>query len=318
MIDKKLSVVVPCYLDADNIVELLTRLKNSLNGIIAKWEVIYVNDASPDHSAKVLEGVLQTEKNLRVITFSRNFGVMSAFHAGMRYAEGDAVVIMDGDLQDPPELIPRFLEKWSEGYSVVYGTRPKRDESFLRQVGYKLFYRLWSKLADITIPEDAGEFALMDRRVVDVVLSLPERDRFLRGLRSWAGFSQTSVEYLRPERFSGESTQSYLKYIGWSLKAIRSFSYKPLRFVSVLALSMFGLMTLVVLIVVSAYLSGAEAPAGFFTIVLVVLFGSATQLFALAILSEYMISIFEEVKGRPHYVVESVEKSLDGPQSVED
>lgn len=314
--DRMISVIVPCYRDEHNIREMIRRLKAVFAQITPNWEVVYVNDASPDDSARVLEEVAAEEPNVTVVSFSRNFGVMSVFQAGMDYARGDAVITMDGDLQDPPEVIAQFVERWLEGHLVVYGVRATREERWYRRLGYRLFYRMWRRLADIEIARDVGEFALIDRRVVEVVRALPERDRFLRGLRSWAGFPQVGVAYHRPDRHAGETTQSLISYMGWAMKAVTAFSVKPLRLVSLLTVVMALFMLGVFAANVFFVLFGVDAPHGFFTTLFIILFGTTAQLLALAIISEYLILVVREVKGRPHYIVESVRRpgtEDDGP-----
>ena len=233
--DKKISVVVVCYRDAGSIQELYRKVKEVLEKITPHYEIIYVNDASPDNAEEILCALAQTEPSLTVITHSRNFGAQVAFTSGLSQSDGDATVIMDGDMQDPPELIYDFVQKWLEGYSVVYGIRAKRQESWWRQIGYKVFYRLFRKIASFDVPLDAGEFSLMDRKVVDVILACRERNRLIRGLRAYAGFRQIGIPFVRPRRFSGESTQGFIDYINWAIKGLISFSVKPLKFISVLS-----------------------------------------------------------------------------------
>lgn len=317
MARRRISIVVPCYRDEPNIRELYRRVRKTMEATSYDWEVVYVNDGSPDNSHLILSELTATEPNLTVVTLSRNFGVMSAFHAGMNEASGDAVVIMDGDLQDPPEVIPEFISQWESGYLVVFGCRSGRIESRFRRLGYKVFYRIWETLADTPVAVDAGEYALIDRRVVDIVRELPEKDRFLRGLRGWAGFPQIGVEYERPGRYAGETTQSLASYLVWSARAITSFSVKPLRFVSMMAFGSCILMVALLVFMVATYLLGVDAPHGFFTIIFVVLFAATAQIFSMAIIAEYLVGIFQEVKGRPSYVVQSIERS-DGGSTASD
>lgn len=232
--DKIISVVVVCYRDEGNIRELYRRLSVTLQSITPCYEIIYVNDASPDSSGQILRELAAGDLRLTVIEQARNFGAQAAFTAGMIQASGDAVVLMDGDLQDPPEMIAEFTTKWLEGAEVVYGVRRKREKSMgkLNEWLYHLFYVTFRRLSYVRMPLDAGEFSLMDRRVVDWIDSLPERDRLLRGLRAWVGFRQVGIEYVRPERFSGVSTNSFFKNIRWAKKAILSFSYAPLEWIS--------------------------------------------------------------------------------------
>ena len=304
--EKKISVIVPCYKDEPNVEELVRRLREVLCSVTKNWEIIYVNDSSPDNAEFILKDIAKKDSRVIVINMSRNFGVMSVFRAGLDVASGDAIVIMDGDLQDPPEVIPDFIKEWQKGNLVVYGVREKREESILRKIGYKLFYKIWKALADFDVPLDAGEFALIDSSVGKIISSCPERNMFLRGIRSWVGFPQTGVVYHRPNRFAGETTQSFFSYIGWSLKAISSFSIKPLRLISLLAVltsvSMLSLLAVNLLL----FLMKVNAPKGFLTLLVVLLFGFSMVLVSLAIISEYIIHIFSEVKRRPPYIVRSI------------
>src|SRR3989339_1226428 len=217
---KKISVVAIAYRDEGNIAELYRRLTQTLRTITPNYEIIYVNDASPDKSQEILEKLAKKDKKLTVILHSRNFGAQNAFTTGMKQANGDAVVIMDGDLQDPPQLIEKFVEKWLKGFDVVYGIRRKREKSMGRmwESIYHLFYVIFNRLSYVKVPLDVGDFSLMDRRVVDHLNALPENDRFIRGLRAWVGFSQTGVPYTRPERFSGQgvSTTNIFKALAWA------------------------------------------------------------------------------------------------------
>jgi polyisoprenyl-phosphate glycosyltransferase len=304
LINEKVSVVVPCYKDEGSIKELIKRLSSTLEQITANWEIIYINDNSPDNSQAILEEIVSNDKRIKLIRFSRNFGVMSVFYAGIEIAQGDIVVLMDGDLQDPPELIVEFVNEWLKGYLVVYGIREKRDESLLRRIGYKLFYPLWNWLTDFEIPEHAGEFALIDRKVVDIILTLDERNMFLRGMRSWVGFPQIGVKYYRPKRYSGESTQSLISYINWASKAITSFSTKPLKIAIVftLIMTLFLVVLLISKLVIVVTGRGA-APPGFFTLLFTIIIIGITQLFSIAVISEYMMHIFFEVKKRPNFII---------------
>lgn len=306
LISEKISVVVPCYKDEPNVRELLRRLTATLNEISTEWEILYINDASPDNAWEVIKDEASREKRIIAVNLSRNFGVMSVFRVGLEMATGDAVVIMDGDLQDPPEVIPQFVEKWKQGYFVVYGVREKRDETLFRRVSYRVFYHIWKTCADIDIPLNAGEFALVDKTIAKIICAMPERNLFLRGIRSWVGFPQTGVGYHRPDRFAGVTTQTFLSYINWSFKAISSFSVKPLRFISTMACVASLLMVILFIVNVFLYLSNIQAPKGFFTTLFVMLFGFSSILIALAIISEYIIHIFYEVKKRPHYLVKDV------------
>ncbi len=303
--DKKISVVVVCYRDSGSILELFKRLKGTLVRITLHYEIIYVNDSSPDNSEEVLAALAKTESTLTVISHARNFGAQVAFTSGLFQAEGDAVVIMDGDLQDPPELIYDFAKKWLEGYEVVYGVRAKRAEVWWRRIGYKFFYRIMQKFASFEIPLDAGEFSLIDRKVVDVILACKERNRLIRGLRAYAGFRQTGIPFSRPKRFSGKTTQSFYDYINWALKGLISFSDKPLKFISFLSFIVTVLTSLAMLIYFIFYLF-VSAPTGFMTLLMVILFLGSIQLFCFSIIAEYLAQIFEEIKNRPINIVKGI------------
>jgi len=243
----KLSAVIVCYRDAPAVPIMHERLTAVFKKIGVDYEIIFVNDASPDNAREVLTSLAQADPKVVVINHSRNFGAQSAFTSGMRIATGQAVALLDGDLQDPPELIEAFYEKWREGYDVVYGERVRREATRFLQVAYKVFYRCFRKVSYVTIPVDAGEFSLIDRRVVDAINRLPENNRFIRGLRAWVGYRQTGVPYVRPERMFGRTTNSLLRNLGWARKAIFSFSYAPLDFITWLALITVGISFLTIL-----------------------------------------------------------------------
>ena len=303
---KKISAIIACYKDEEAIPVMYRRLAVALKKLPVGYEIIFVNDGSPDNSEAVLSNVAKKDKRVIVINHSRNFGSQMAFTSGMEIATGDAVVLLDGDLQDPPELIVQFFKKWQSGFDVVYGIRTKREGSRLINLAYKLFYRLFSKLSYIKVPVDAGDFSLIDKKVVRVLNSMPERDRFLRGLRAWAGFRQTGVSYVRKKRMFGQSTNNWHKNLGWARKGIFSFSYIPLEFITYFSLvivffSFFGIVYQVL-----RQLFFPNAPHGVSTIIVLVLFLGGVQLLSLSVLGEYIGKIFEEVKGRPRYIVKSI------------
>jgi glycosyltransferase involved in cell wall biosynthesis len=254
----------------------------------------------------VLRELARRDPQVVVINHTRNFGSQAAFTSGMRVATGDAVVLLDGDLQDPPELIPQFVAKWRAGNDVVYGVRVKREASLFLQLAYKAFYRVFSSLSYVKIPRDAGDFSLIDRRVVEVLNEMNERDRFVRGLRAWVGFKQVGVPYVRPERMFGVTTNSLLKNLAWARKGIFSFSYVPLEMISYLAF----FVTLLSLTAIIGYLVlffvHPSAPSGFMTLLLAVLFLGGIQLLCLGIIGDYVGRVFEEVKRRPQYIVDSI------------
>jgi len=302
-----LSAVIACYRDAPAVPIMYKRLVDTFEKIGVDYEIIFVNDASPDDAATVLAELAGRDRNVVVINHTRNFGSQNAFTSGMRVSTGDAVALLDGDLQDPPELIAEFYKLWKQGYDVVYGVRVKREAPLLLAGAYKAFYRLFRATSYVSIPVDAGDFSLLDRRVVKALNELPENNRFIRGLRAWVGFRQTGVPYTRPERMFGRTTNSWLKNLSWARKGIFSFSYVPLDFITWLAFAT----------VVGAFLGGAvqiilrivepqSVPSGFTTVIVLMLFLGGIQLLCLSIIGSYLEHIYDEVKRRPPYLVGSI------------
>jgi glycosyltransferase involved in cell wall biosynthesis len=300
---KKLSAIIACYKDAQAIPFMAERLKKTFEKIGVDYEIIFVNDGSPDNTQEVLEKLTTADRRIKSITHSRNFGSQNAFSSGLRKATGDGCILLDGDLQDPPELIEDFHKKWLEGYDVIYGVRTRREMPLWWEIAYKGFYRLFQRLAYIRVPVDAGDFSLMDRKVVQVLNQLPERDRFLRGLRAWAGFKQIGVPYVRPERMFGVSTNNLWSNFRWARKAIFSFSYVPLEAISFCAFLVSGLAALAITFQVIDRIIHPDLPRGVSTIIIVCLFLGSIQLLSLAFIAEYIGKIFEEVKQRPQFVV---------------
>ncbi len=301
-----ISAVIACYKDALAIPIMHQRLVRVFEELGCKYEIIFVNDGSPDNSAEVIKTLVAVDPHVVGISHSRNFSSQMAFSSGMELATGDAVVLLDGDLQDPPEIIPAFVHQWRTGYDVVFGIRVKRQAPLIMQVAYKWFYRLFQKLSYISVPLDAGDFSLIDKKVVKVLQQFPERDRFLRGLRAWVGFKQIGVEYVRPERMFGVTTNNLLKNFQWATKAIFSFSYLPLQYMTLLSLIVFliALIGIMIQIILRFLLPGT--PQGITTILVTVLFIGAIQLLGISILGEYLAKIFEEVKQRPKFIVSQV------------
>jgi dolichol-phosphate mannosyltransferase len=300
---KKLSAIIACYNDEQAIPIMAQRLTQVFRNLAVDYEMIFVNDGSPDRSQDVLESLASRDAHVKAITHSRNFGSQSAFTSGMLRATGDACILLDGDLQDPPELIGKFYAKWNLGYEVVYGIRSKREMPWLSEIIRRGFYRVFKNMSYVSMPLDSGDFSLIDRRVMNVLNQLPERDRFIRGLRAWAGFRQTGVEYVRPKRMFGASTNNFWRNIQWAKKGIFSFSYVPLEFISVLA----GIVALLAVIAIFVQILGRilhpEIPHGVSTIIVLGLFLGAVQLFSIAVVAEYVGRIFEETKHRPGFVV---------------
>jgi dolichol-phosphate mannosyltransferase len=308
---KKVSAIIACYKDERAIPLMAERLGVVFAKLDVDCEMIFVNDGSPDNSQEVLEELAVRDPRIKVITHSRNFGSQNAFTSGLRRASGDACILLDGDLQDPPEIIEKFHEKWLEGHDVVYGIRVKRAMPWAWELTYKGFYRLFQRVSYIRVPLDAGDFSLLDRKVVDALNRLPERDRFIRGLRAWVGYRQIGVSYVRPERPFGVSTNNLWANIRWAKKGIFSFTYVPLEVISLCAASVSALAVLALIFQVVDRLLRPELPRGVATIVVVCLFLGAVQLLSLAFLAEYIAKIFDEVKQRPHYIV-SKEIGFDG------
>lgn len=306
-VQKKLSAIIACYRDALAVPIMHERLTATFKKIGVDYEIIFVNDGSPDNAKEVLAELCSRDKKVTVVNHARNFGSQNAFTSGMHVATGDAVILLDGDLQDPPELIERFEEKWREGYDVVYGIRIQREATRFLKVAYKIFYRLFRATSYVPIPVDAGDFSLIDRRVVEVLNSLPENNRFLRGLRAWVGFKQTGIPYVRPERMFGRTTNSLLKNLGWARKAIFSFSYAPLDLITWLALFTVGISSIAIVFQIAfRILYPTLVPLGFTTLIILILFMGGVQLLCLGIIGSYLAHIYDEVKRRPPYIVESV------------
>jgi polyisoprenyl-phosphate glycosyltransferase len=303
---KKLSAVIACYRDAPAIPDMYARLTETFRSIGVDCEIIFVNDASPDNAREVLADLAASDPRVIVVNHTRNFGSQSAFTSGLRIASGDAAILLDGDLQDPPELIAEFHEKWLEGWDVVYGERVRRVTTLPMRIAYKLFYRLFRATAYVSVPLDAGDFSLLDRRVIDALNALPESDRFIRGLRAWVGYRQTGVPYVRPERPYGTSTNSLVSNLKWARRAVLSFSYAPLDLIAWLAFFTVGLSILAAIAqTVLRFVDPSLAPKGFTSLLLVMFFLGGIQLLCLAIIGSYLAHIYEEVKRRPPYIVES-------------
>ncbi len=304
---KKLSIIVACYNEASNINELHQRVSTVMKTIPTyDYELIFIDNASTDSSREIFNKITNDDEKVHVLFMSRNFGSnQPSLLAGMQYAHGDCTIAIDGDLQDPPELIPNFVKKWEEGYEVVFGIRKKRKGSILRRIGYTCFYRIFKWLSYLDIPLDAGDTCLIDRKVLDIINKLPEKDLYIRGLRTWAGFRQTGLEYVREDRARGISSNSFFANFSWVKKAIVNFSYKPLEFISRLA--MIAVCATIIAAFIYLYLHfKCGAPRGFSTLLMVMFIFGTIQMLALAIIGEYLIRIFHEVKARPPYLISEV------------
>jgi dolichol-phosphate mannosyltransferase len=304
--DKKkrsVTAIIACYKDAEAIPIMHQRLTDTFLKLKVDYEIIFVNDCSPDNSADVIQRLSEHDPRVIGVTHSRNFGSQMAFRSGMELSSKDSVVLLDGDLQDPPELIESFYEKWDEGYDVVYGRRIKRDMSWYWGIMYKLFYRIFAMFSYVKIPLDAGDFSLMDRRVVGWLLNCPERDLFVRGLRAYVGFSQVGVDYIRPDRMFGKSTNNLLKNIEWAKKGIFSFSNTPLTMLTTIGVVLLGLsIAAATLIAILRIFVPDIAPRGATTILIAILIFGSFNIFAIGLVGEYVAKIMTEVKGRPRLI----------------
>ena len=302
-----LSLVIPIYNEEENLKELVRRIHDALQPSSMDYEVLFVNDGSSDGSLAAMRKFRQADPRIKIVDLSRNFGHQVALSAGLDHAAGCAVVVMDGDLQDPPELIPTLVERWQEGYEVVYTVRNQRKEGLAKRFAYATFYRLLQRITDIDIPLDSGDFCLMDRRAVDLLVRLPERNRFLRGLRSWLGFRQVAVEYDRPARFAGEPKYTAAQLVTLAANGIFSFSEAPLRLTRNAGLVITIGSALIAAWTLFKRLILYEVVPGFATLAILVLFFGGVQLITVGILGEYIARIYSEVKGRPLYIVKATE-----------
>jgi dolichol-phosphate mannosyltransferase len=298
-----LSVVVPLRDEAGTVAELYRRLEAALGDL--RFELILVDDASADRTPELLDSLADSDPRVRVLHLARNFGHQAALTAGLEYARGNAVAMLDGDLQDPPELLPAMLAHWRSGSDVVSAVRTDRaGESRLKLTTAHWFYRLFAKLSDLDLTRDAGDFRLLDRRALDALLSLRERNRFLRGMSAWIGYTQTAVPYEREPRHAGETKFTLRKMLRFSLDAITSFSWRPLQLATVLGFLLSCVALLTIPLVIGLRLAGQTIP-GFATVLCVVLLLGGIQLITIGIIGEYVGRIYDEVKGRPLYLVRS-------------
>jgi len=309
-----ISIIIPSYNEAENINEMYTRLKSTLNNLnIIDYEIIYIENGSSDDSMKILRELNKKDKSLKVISFSRNFGLQNAIHAGLSFSTKDFVCVMDGDLQDPPEMIKDFSEKINQGFDVVYGKRKKRSASLFKKICYKIFYYFFSNFSEVEMPSQVGEFCMMRRNVVDILKDFQEKNLFMRGLRSWIGFKQTGIEYTRPERHAGKEKFNFFGSFLFGLDGLISFSIFPLRIIlivglissifsvlfsvfifSIKILSIFGIISNDALLLMPKGLTAT-------TIFLLIFF--SLIIFALGIIGEYIAKIYFEVKKRPNYII---------------
>lgn len=301
------SIIAPVYNEEPVLPELYRRVQAVMEGVGGAWELILVDDGSRDHSAEIIADLHARDPRVKGISFSRNFGFQIAVTAGLDNAAGEAVILTDADLQDPPEVIPQMIAKWREGYDVVYGVRAKREgESWFKLFTAKAFYRLIDRITGIDIPLDTGDFRLMDRRVVEAIRRMPERNRFLRGMVPWVGFKQTGVLYERKARYAGASKFGTVrKMLPFAVNAITSFSYVPLQLATYLGFIMAAVSAVGIMAVISVRLFTPHAElSGQATTLAVVLFLGGVQLICLGIIGEYLGRIYDEVKSRPLYLID--------------
>jgi len=305
MNNPELSIIIPIYNENAVLPELLKRLYHTLEAVHLNYEIIFVNDCSSDSSLQILKDAREKDKRIKILSFSRNFGHQTAITAGLRFSSGDAVTILDGDLQDPPELIPKFIEKWKAGFEVVHAVRTRRNDPFLKQIVCKFYYRFLNLLSRTDFHLDSGDCCLMTRRVVNQLNAMPERNRYIRGLRSWLGFKQSEIYYERDRRYAGKSKYDFLKLLKLGLDGIFSFSEIPLR-ISIIA----GFFVSTASLLYSSFIiwdrltPTENTLPGWTSIVAGMTFLGGVQLVVIGFLGEYIIRIFDEVKGRPMYVLD--------------
>lgn len=298
------SIIAPIYNESACLDELYRRVRDTMDSTQEPWELILVDDGSRDGSTDLIRALAEQDDRVRPVIFARNFGHQIAVTAGLDYSRGDAVVVIDADLQDPPEVILDLIAKWREGYQVVYAVRAEREgETWFKKFTASMFYRLIFRITDVKIPLDTGDFRLIDRVVVNVMNSMRERHRFLRGMASWVGFKQIGVSYKRAARFAGETKYPLKKMLRLALNAITSFSYFPLQLATYVGFVSAGISIIAIPVVVIMRMTGSQAFFGQATTLIAVLFLGGVQLISLGILGEYVGRIYDEAKGRPLYIV---------------
>jgi polyisoprenyl-phosphate glycosyltransferase len=298
------SIIAPIFNEFDNLPELYRRVKEVLNSTGEPWEFIMVDDGSSDGSSDRIRALAAQDKKVRPVIFARNFGHQIAVTAGLDYSRGAAVVVIDADLQDPPEAILELAKKWQEGYEVVYAVRAEREgESWFKLATASLFYRLIYRITDVKIPLDTGDFRLIDRKVVNVMSQMREKHRFLRGMSSWIGFKQIGVEYKRAARLSGVTKYPFKKMLKFATDGVTAFSHFPLQIATYIGFVAAGLSVIAIPIVIVERLANPNAFYGQASTLIAVLFFGGVQLISLGILGEYIGRIYDEVRGRPLYVV---------------
>jgi dolichol-phosphate mannosyltransferase len=305
------TIVAPVFNEAESLPEFVRRVTRVMQAEGEEWELLLVDDGSTDGSTDEILEIAHSDHRVRPVVFARNFGHQVAVSAGLDYSRGQAVVIMDSDLQDPPELLPELARKWREGYQVVYAVRSSREgETWFKRLTAAIFYRVINRITDVKIPMDTGDFRLLDREAVDVLCQMRERHRFPRGMAAWIGFRQIGVPYDREPRFAGKTKYPFTKMLRLALNAITSFSHFPLQIATYLGFFFAGLSSLAIPVVVALRLSGSQAFFGQATTLLAVLFLGGVQLISLGILGEYIGRLYDEAKGRPLYVVRRLPENL--------
>jgi dolichol-phosphate mannosyltransferase len=299
-----ISIVAPIWNEAESLPELYRRISEVMDSTGDSWELVLVDDGSVDGSTSQIYALAEEDERVRPVIFARNFGHQIAVTAGLDHSRGQAVIIIDSDLQDPPEVILELVKKWQEGYEVVYATREEREgESFFKRVTAKAFYRIINRITDIDIPLDTGDFRLMDRKVVAVLNNMRERHRFLRGMSAWVGFRQTGVPYKRAARYAGETHYPIKKMIKLALTAITGFSFWPLQVATYMGFISAGISIVAIPVVITLRLVGSGAFFGQATTLIAVLFLGGVQLISLGILGEYIGRLYDEARGRPLYIL---------------
>lgn len=299
-----ISVVIPMYYEEEVAQECYDRLKRVMQENKIRYEFIFVNDGSTDRTLDILNDIANRDSQAKIVNFARNFGHQTAVTAGVDFAEGDAIVIIDADLQDPPEVIPDLIAKWKEGYEIVYAKRKKRSgETKFKLLTAKYFYKFLNYMSDIDIPKDTGDFRIIDRKAAEVFKSMTERNRFVRGMFSWVGFNQTFIEYERDERFAGETKYPLKKMIKFASDGIIAFSTKPLKIVMTLGFFSVLVSFLVLVYTIGVKLFGREVETGWASIMVAITFFSGVQLLGMGIVGEYIARIYDESKNRPIYIV---------------
>jgi len=307
------SIVIPIYNEEENISELYHRLQTVIKELDGEAELIFIDDGSRDNSLNIMREIYERDYRFNYISLARNFGHQIAVTAGLNFVTGKIVVVMDADLQDPPELIISMIEKWRQGYQVVYAQRlSRKKESIFKRFTAYVFYRILQRLADVNIPPDTGDFCLMDREVVDILNAMPERNRYIRGLRAWVGFRQTAIAFEREPRFAGKVKYSFAKSWALAINGIISFSRVPLKLATYLGMLSAGVALLMIFLVLYWRLFDTASPLIGYTLITIALFFlGSVQLFCIGILGEYIGRIYEEVKGRPIYTVKEMRGIVD-------